>query len=68
MPVRGPYDLNISANVHKKWKWKYENNMDRREEPRSINNLQNNSDTIPLNVEIQRITENLWVFLILALW
>jgi hypothetical protein len=45
----------------------YENNKDRREETGSENNLQNNSDTIPLNVEIQRITEDLWVFLILAL-
>jgi hypothetical protein len=67
MPVRGPYDLNISANVYKKMELIYENKKDRREETGSENNLQNNSDTIPLNVEIQRITENLWVFLILAL-
>jgi hypothetical protein len=67
MPVRGPYDLNISANVHKKMELRYENNKDRSEETGSENNLQNNYDTFPLNAEMHRITGELWVFIIFSL-
>ena len=67
MPVRGPYDLNISANVYKKMELIYENKKDRREETGSENNLQNNSDTFPFNAEIQMITGELWVCIIFSL-